>query len=395
MDSLTEDEVARRAGVTPETLRSWVGDGLLPRFGGTWTPEVAAQARLVGRLQARGHSPSQIRDAEMRGALAFGGIEHLLGTPGPEISLAAAAEEVGLEPGFAADALTAVGFPASDARDLRLAPDDVILLSDIARAAEAGLPRVALLQLLRVYGHALAQVADAEVRLFHLYVHEPLMQDGVPGERIAEEMEDLVRGVLPLAAPIMHRVHRRHLRRFVAQDVIGHMEEDDGDGSPRLPGRLRVAIAFADLAGYTRMTEELGDEEAVLAVERFIEEVERSLPASARVVKEIGDEVMVVGSDVVALTAWAVAFQAGRIGRRPQSRIGLHVGEVLYRDGEYYGREVNLAARVAARAAGGEVLVTRAVDEAAGSGLARERIGEVRLKGFAQATELFLAYPRR
>ena len=68
---------------------------------------------------------------------------------------------------------------------------------------------------------------------------------------------------------------------------------------------------------------------------------------------------------------------------------------MLYRDGEYYGREVNLAARVAARAAGGEVLVTRAVDEAAGSGLARERIGEVRLKGFAQATELFLAYPRR
>ena len=175
--------------------------------------------------------------------------------------------------------------------------------------------------------------------------------------------------MLPLAAPIMHRVHRRHLRRFVAQDVIGHMEDDDGDGSgarARLPGRLRVAIAFADLAGYTRMTEELGDEEAVLAVERFIEEVERSLPSSARVVKEIGDEVMVVGSDVVALTAWSVAFQAGRRGERPQSRIGLHVGEVLYRDGEYYGREVNLASRVAARAAGGEVLVTRAVDEAAG-----------------------------
>jgi len=396
MDALSEEEVARRAGVTPAMLRTWVRGGLLPRFGGTWTPEVAAQARLVARLQARGHSPDQIRDAEERGALAFGGIEHLLGTSGPEVSLSEAAQEVGLEPDFAGEALTAMGFPVSSGgREPRLGPDDVILLADIARAAEAGLPRVALLQLLRVYGHALAQVADAEVRLFHLYVHEPLMQDGVPGEQIAQEMEDLVRGVLPLAAPIMHRVHRRHLRRFVAQDVIGHMEEDDGDGGPRLPGRLRVAIAFADLAGYTRMTEELGDEEAVLAVERFIEEVELSLPASARVVKEIGDEVMVVGSDVVALTAWAVAFQAGRAGRRPQSRIGLHVGEVLYRDGEYYGREVNLASRVAARAAGGEVLVTRAVDEAAGSGLARERIGEVRLKGFAQATELFLAYPRR
>ena len=397
MESLSEEEVARRAGTTPETLQAWIRDGLLPRFGGTWTPEVAAQARLVARLQARGHSPAQIRDAEERGALAFGGIEHLLGSSGPEVSLADAAEEVGLAPEFATEALAAMGFPVAGGPEPRLAPDDVVLLADIARAAEAGLPRVALLQLLRVYGHALAQVADAEVRLFHLYVHEPLMQDGVSGERIAEEMEDLVRGVLPLAAPIMHRVHRRHLRRFVAQDVIGHMEEDDRDardGRARLPGRLRVAIAFADLAGYTRMTEELGDEEAVLAVERFIEEVERSLPASARVVKEIGDEVMLVGSDVVALAAWAVAFQAGRIGRRPQSRIGLHVGEVLYRDGEYYGREVNLASRVAARAAGGEVLVTRAVDEAAGSGLARERIGEVRLKGFKQATELFLAFPR-
>jgi adenylate cyclase len=400
MEFLTEEEVARRAGTTPATLRAWVRDGLLPRFDGTWTPEVAAQARLVGRLQAQGHSRAQIREAEERGALAFGGITHLLGATGLDIPLADAAAEAGLDPAFAGEALAAMGFRSRSGGDARVGAEDVGLLRDIAAAVDAGLPRVALAQLLRVYGQALAQVADAEVRLFHLYVHEPLMHGGVPGERIAEEMEDLVREVLPLAAPIMRRIHARHLRRFVAQDVIGHMEDEalsegDQSGRARLPGRMRVAIAFADLAGYTRMTEELGDEEAVLAVERFTDEVEGSLPASARVVKEIGDEVMVVGSDVVALTAWAVAFQAGRTGRRPQSRIGLHVGEVIYRDGEYYGREVNLAARVAARAAGGEVLVTRAVDEAAGRGLARERIGEVRLKGFAEATELFLAYPRR
>ena len=395
MESLTEEEVARRAGTTADTLRAWVRDGLLPRFDGTWTPEIAAQARLVGRLRARGHSTEQIREAEERGRLAFGGIEHLLGATGREIALEDAARDAGLDPELAAEALRAVGF-ATAGGGVRIGTEDVALLRDIATALAAGLPRVALLQLLRVYGHALEQVADAEVRLFHLYVHEPLMQDGVPGDQIAEEMEDLVRGLLPLAGPILRRVHARHLRRFVAQDVVGHMEEEGaGNDGPRLPGRLRVSIAFADLAGYTRMTEELGDEEAVLAVERFIEDVERSIPGTARIVKTIGDEVMIVGSDVVALTAWAVAFQAGRVGRRPQPRIGLHCGEVLYRDGEYYGREVNLAARVAARAAGGEVLVTKAVDEAAGPGLARERIGEVRLKGFSQATELFLAFPRR
>jgi adenylate cyclase len=64
---------------------------------------------------------------------------------------------------------------------------------------------------------------------------------------------------------------------------------------------------------------------------------------------------------------------------------------VLYRDGDYYGREVNQAARVSARAGGGEVLVTRPIVDAAGSHLEFELIGEVRLKGFSGPTELFVA----
>ena len=71
----------------------------------------------------------------------------------------------------------------------------------------------------------------------------------------------------------------------------------------------------------------------------------------------------------------------------------MHYGEALYRDGDYYGQAVNQASRVAARAAGGEVLVTRPVVEAAGGHLVFEPIGSVRLKGFATPTELFLAHP--
>jgi adenylate cyclase len=167
------------------------------------------------------------------------------------------------------------------------------------------------------------------------------------------------------------------------------METDAGLGTADL-GRLRVAIAFADLAGYTRLTEEEGDEEAVNAVERFVEAVETTLPDDARVIKTIGDEVMVVGTDGAALCDWAVGFQM-LYEYRPLPRIGMHIGEVVYRDGDYYGREVNLAARVAARAAGGEVIVTRPVVDTAGGHLEFERIGEVRLKGFAEPTELFVA----
>jgi adenylate cyclase len=153
-----------------------------------------------------------------------------------------------------------------------------------------------------------------------------------------------------------------------------------------------VAIAFADLAGYTRLTEEAGEEEALDIVERFVESVEETLPGDARVIKTIGDEVMVVGTDPSALVDWAVGFQLLYGERRPLPRIGIHAGGALYRDGDYYGRAVNLASRVGARAGGGEVLVTRPVVEAAGRHLAFRHIGEVRMKGFAETTELFLAF---
>ncbi len=130
-------------------------------------------------------------------------------------------------------------------------------------------------------------------------------------------------------------------------------------------GRMRVAIAFADLAGYTRLTEEEGELTALDAVERFIDAVEVTLPDEARVIKTIGDEAMIVGPDPAALTDWAVGFQRLQT-ERPLPRIAIHYGVALYRDGDYYGREVNIASRVAARSAAGEVLVTRPVVEAPG-----------------------------
>jgi adenylate cyclase len=187
----------------------------------------------------------------------------------------------------------------------------------------------------------------------------------------------------------MDQLHQRYLRHFVEQDVVGHMESDLDRDTLDL-GRMRVAIAFADLAGYTRLTEEAGELEAVDAVEQFVEAVKVTLPDDARVIKTIGDEVMVVGSDPSALVDWAVGFQLMQT-ERPLPRIGIHVGGALYRDGDYYGRAVNLASRVGARAAGGEVLVTRDVVEAAGRHLEFRHIGEVRLKGFSESTELFLA----
>jgi adenylate cyclase len=99
-----------------------------------------------------------------------------------------------------------------------------------------------------------------------------------------------------------------------------------------------------------------------------------------------------VGQDVQALTDWAVGFQS-LWDERPQPRIGIHYGPTLYRDGDYFGREVNLAARVVARARGGEVVVSDAVVErvAESEHLAFEGVGQVKLKGFDEPRYLCLA----
>jgi len=389
---LTLAQVAARAGVSPATLRRWVREGVIPGYDGSWTPAAAAYARVVARLRARGHTLAQIKRASENGQLAAGPLENLLSSSGPRRSLRAASRASGLNTELIERIFAAMGVPA--ALD-GLSDADVEVLKYAAAVLDAGLPLAAFLQLMRVYGQALAQIADAEVRLIHLYVHEPLMRAGVPSVEIAEEMEGLTREVLPFVSPFMNYLHDRLLAHYVEQDMIGHMEADLSAAAPG-EGRVRVAIAFADLAGYARLTVERGDEAALGAVERFVEAVAHALPVEARVVKMLGDEVMVVGADPAALTAWAVELQAGIGPGDPPPRIGIHYGEALYRDGDYFGRDVNQAARVVARAGGGEVLVTRPVVEAAASvdGVLFERIGEIRLKGFSEPTELFLATAR-
>ncbi|MFZ1155335.1 MAG: MerR family transcriptional regulator, partial [Solirubrobacteraceae bacterium] len=384
-------EVAARAGVSPATVRRWAKEGLVPQYEGAWTPAAVAQVRIVGRLRDRGHTLEQIRRANESGQLA-GYVQGMFAPPEGRYTLKQAAQEADIDERLIERIYMSLGLSTLSFDSI--GEEDMEMLRYTAAMLNAGLPEVAFLQMARVYGQTLAQIADAEVRLIHMYVHEPMLREGVPGVQMAAAMEGLAGELLPFAAPFMRYLHGRFLGHFIEQDVIGHMEAELAGSTPE-EGRMRVVVAFADLAGYTRLTEERGDEEAVGVVERFVEAVQHSLPIDARVIKTLGDEVMVVGSDAIALTQWAVGFQEETAQNAPAPRIGVHYGEALYRDGDYYGRDVNQAARVVARAAGGEVLVTRRVVDVANGmdGLRFELIGEIGLKGFAEPIELFHALP--
>jgi adenylate cyclase len=391
-ERISLSEAARRSGVPASTLKRWAQERIVPVRRGRWTATAAAQARVVSRMRERGYSLEDLKSAGREGRLAFGFTEELFAGEegGGPISVATVAAETGMEPELIERILVILGTPKGQHRNLT--PADAAALRHCARVLAAGLPLVAFLQLVRVYVQSMRRIADAEVRLFHLYVHEPMIRDAVPELEMAAEMGDLAADVLPLAAPLTEYLHTRYLRYFVEQDVVGHMESAVGADTAEIElGQVQITLCFIDLAGFTRYTEEEGDIEALDAVENFVATVESTLPREATIVKTIGDEVMVVSPDAASLTEWAVDF-LGRFSRRPQPRVGIHCGDAVYRDGDYFGSQVNLAHRVVNRALAGEVLVTDRVAEAIAGRerLEREPIGQVSLKGFPAPTDLFL-----
>jgi adenylate cyclase len=384
-------EAVRRSGVPASTLKRWAEEKIVPVRRGRWTATAAAQARVVARMRERGYSLEDLKEAGREGRLAFGFTEELFA--GPEegrIGVEEVAAETGLEPELVERILVILGTPTDRRSDV--SAEDAEALRHCARVLNAGFPLVAFLQLVRVYAQSMRRIADAEVRLFHLYVHEPLIRDAVPELEMAEEMGELAADILPLAAPLTEYLHQRYLRFFVEQDVVGHMEADAAVDTAEMElGHVHVSLCFIDLTGFTRYTEEEGDIEALDVIENFVASVEATLPREATIVKTIGDEVMVVSPDPLSLTEWAVDFLA-RFEQRPQPRVGIHFGDAVYRDGDYFGGQVNLAHRVVNRALAGEVLVTDAVagPVAASDRLVLEGIGRVSLKGFPSPAELFV-----
>lgn len=156
---------------------------------------------------------------------------------------------------------------------------------------------------------------------------------------------------------------------------------------------VEAAFLFADLSGFTALTEAHGDLDAARLAGRFTEISQKAMQPGAQVVKLIGDEIMVVASDIgsVVLTAVALREAVEHEPFFPGLRIGIHAGSAVEQHGDYFGATVNLAARVAAYARDGQTLCTRTVMEAASiiPDISFESVGEVRFKNVRDAVPLF------
>jgi adenylate cyclase len=387
----TDEDVAERAGVTVATLRRWIKAGAIPQYEGVWTSAAVAHARIVGQLRKSGESLDEIVKAAGDGRLVLGGVDALFAVETKRFTLKQAAKQAGIKFDVAEQVWLSLGLSVQ-ATD-HVTQKDVDALKRIGDVLDAGVPLGALLQVIRVSAKAFSDIADAEARLVRMFVHEPMLQDGATSAQISDVMSAMIGGVLPHMTPLFEYMHSRFLQQYTEQVQIENVQGSTTTGE----GRLNVAICFVDIAGFTRYTEQAGVEKAFEQADQLRQYIETTLPDSARLIKLTGDGAMIVGSEPGELSRWAVDLASSE-EQIFKLRIGLDFGEALYRDGDYFGGAINMAARVLNRTDADEVLATQQVKDnvknRAALGLRFVSIGKVRLKGFDDVIELFRIEPR-
>jgi adenylate cyclase len=230
----------------------------------------------------------------------------------------------------------------------------------------------------RVVAAALDRIAEAAVAFYMQGPEVATRRAGADAVHLAEKSSSATQAALDLGAGL-GILFRHHMRQAIARQRL----ITEGVGRSEL---ARVAIGFVDLVGSTTMLAGLDVSDLAAMVSRFeARAFEVTAAAGGRLVKVIGDEIMVAAMDPLAgckiISSLVAAFTAD--GLRP--RAGLVYGEVLYRHGDYYGPVVNLAARLVDEAIPDEVLVDRSVVGAlheSGGGPVFEPAGRRVLKGF-------------
>jgi adenylate cyclase len=246
----------------------------------------------------------------------------------------------------------ALGFLDLAEDDPALGEMDVEAVRLFQAMVEMGLvDRDVSVQIARVIGLSMARIASAQTRPGAT----PLL--GSSGDSVldADQFARQADASIPAVARLLEYVWRRHLQAATRRAMLRRAR---GESEGR---RVQMAIGFADMVGFTVLSQHLGDDELAAVVARFEELAQDTVVAlGGRVVKMIGDEVMFVVPSATAAADIGLSLAEAYAGDDLLSdiRVGLAIGPVLEHDGDYYGPVVNLAGRVVNVARPGTVVVS-------------------------------------
>lgn len=355
-------------------------EGLLE---GTSGAQREARLRLLQELVEDGAELDELRAAVREDRLALLPVERSLG--GPELyTLAEVAEKVGIDAGVLERHLRSLGLPAT--RDEPIADDDDVEAARLLLAfQQAGLPEEGLLEVARVVGMSMSQVAAATRRL----IAETMLSAGGTERDVGLGFARAGRELTPQMGSFFEWVYKRHLREQISQDVIGRAEIDSG----RLPGSQEMTVCFADFVGFTSLSERLEAEAIGEMGGRLGELAAEVAEPPVRLVKLIGDAAMLVSKEAepVLDAALRLVEATGPDNELPEIKVGVATGPALPRGGDWYGRPVNLASRITAIARPASALVTSDVRDAIGDGYDFSRAGRRQFKGIRGAVSLHRA----
>src|SRR5499426_41142 len=291
--NLSAEELSTATGESPERLQQLRSLRLIcPDAGERFAPTDVERVRLVQFLERRQIPLETIAHGERDEAILSTVVDFLYPRGiGRRYSLAQAVDIVGLDAEVARRLRD-----ASASSDEPMNEHDVRMLEEAKVALDAGFPEDAFVQLVRVYVAALERVAEAEVRLFHFYVHEGLKATGLAGHDLRESTKAVRDHILPILEPMIRYFHHRGMAKSVRENMVLHFTANQArpvEGDP--PTQLRLAIVFLDISSYTPITEVMGDAVADRIPERLSELVrETTMRFDGRVVDRIGDAFLLV-----------------------------------------------------------------------------------------------------
>jgi adenylate cyclase len=249
--------------------------------------------------------------------------------------------------------MQALGRPDPRQGERVFTKEDLELVGIVAQIREAGLPEGELTEVARVIGLSMAQSADAVRRLVAEAFLEPGDSEATLGARYVDAVETLA----PLIPDLFALSFRAHLRDGISGELLTEAERRAG----RLSETEDVAVAFADLVGYTSLGDRVSAGDLGSLAGRFAAAGVAAARPPVRLVKTIGDAAMFVSADPDALLEVLLDLRARLIDAEPAFpavRIGAAFGPATARGGDWFGMAVNLASRVAEAAKPGQLLAT-------------------------------------